>query len=68
MMRTLQRVLTATAIALMVVAGTAIALAQGQDSPPVTDEPAGGTQVQFIGDPPGNQQTGEWEGDFSYEE
>ena len=67
MSTTLRRILIATLVALAVIGGSAIALAQGTDTPAPADEPAVEQEVQFVGDPPGNNQTGEWEGEYEYE-
>ena len=48
--------------AIALLSGASLAFA-GSDSVPGTDA----EETQFIGDPPGNDQTGEWEGDFNFE-
>lgn len=66
------------AVALVVIGAFALSafmFAQGSDTPPADtdpDTPPADTdpaveEVKFIGDPPGNEQTGEWEGEYEFE-
>ena len=63
-MTALKRVLAALVVALLIVLGGAVAFAQGGDTPQPGNLDI--EEVQFIGDPPGNNQTGEWEGEYQY--
>ena len=67
MHKSLKRALVIAAIAFGVVVGGTIALAQS-DKAPATEEPGVEADVQFIGEPPGNNQTGEWEGEYEYQD
>ena len=54
-------------VVVIVMVGGAVALAQGTDDAPVAPADTELDEPGFIGDPPGNEQTGEWEGEFEYE-
>jgi hypothetical protein len=62
-----KRVLVVVFVAAVLAGGSAIALAQSSTTPVDVDAPAELEEVQFIGDPPGNDQTGEWDGEYEYE-
>ncbi len=66
-MSTLKRLAAGLLVALLIVVGGAVAFAQGGETPVPTETPDF-EEVQFIGEPPGNNQTGEWEGEYEYED
>jgi hypothetical protein len=53
-------------VVVIVMVGGAVALAQGTEDAPVPPADTELDESRFIGDPPGNEQTGEWQGDFEY--
>ena len=63
----IRRWATALLVALIVLVGSAVASAQSDAPTAPAEIERDVDEVQFIGDPPGNDQTGEWEGDFEYE-
>ncbi len=65
-MTKVKRLVVGLLVALFIVVGGAVAFAQGGDTPTPTTPNV--EEVQFIGDPPGNNQTGEWEGEYEYED
>ena len=63
----MRRGFTAVLVALVVLVGGAVAFAQDETPAPPTETGQHVDEPRFIGDPPGNEQTGEWQGEFEYE-
>jgi hypothetical protein len=63
----MRRWFTAVVVALAVLVGGAVAFAQDEAPVPPAETGQDVDEPRFIGDPPGNEQTGEWEGEFEYE-
>ena len=63
----MRRWFTAVLVALVVLVGGAVALAQDEAPVPPTETGEDVDEPRFIGDPHGNDQTGEWEGEFEYD-
>jgi len=62
-MKNRTKIVIVGAIAVVALLGGASLAFAGSDTVP----PAEAEETQFIGDPAGNDQTGEWDGDYNHE-